>query len=144
MFGKGVNSDMFLTSRARPLVSIGNRKFPRAQTTQATAKGLRAEITDWDISTWSTHRVMSHLHRTITWTHLSGWQSGLQTHLSDERSDHPSDPTEWRTEAHPQRPSRRGIHLMDRNTSSETRTSKNLHLNQQSLDLPQQCKYKPH
>lgn len=51
-----------LTSRARPLVSIGIRKFPRAQSTQATANGQRARITDWDISTWSTHRAM------IDWT----------------------------------------------------------------------------
>lgn len=35
-----------VTSRARPLVSIGSRKFPRAQMTQATANGARARITD--------------------------------------------------------------------------------------------------
>lgn len=42
MFEESVNNNAFLTSRARPLVSIGSRKLARAQTTQATANGLRA------------------------------------------------------------------------------------------------------
>lgn len=109
MFVEKVNIGLFLTSRARPLVSIGSRKFPRAQTTQATANGLRARITDRDINTWSKHTFMSHLHNTWELHLRQNW-----THLSDERSYHSSNPTEWCTESHPQRPSHSGIHLRDK------------------------------
>lgn len=106
-----VVSVVFLTSRARPLVSIGSRKFPRAQTTQATVNGLRARTTDRDISTCSKHVFTSHLH--LKTQPRENW-----THLSDEWSDHSSDPTERRTEPHPQRPSHSGIHLRDKNLPS--------------------------
>lgn len=45
-------SSRILTSRARPLVSMGSSRLASAHSTEATEKGVSARMTDRDISTY--------------------------------------------------------------------------------------------
>lgn len=105
-----------LTSRARPFVSIGSRKFASPHMKQATANGLRARITDSDISTLKqktkkTHRKWMMEKPDDNWKHHNIQYCRSETDLSDKRRNHPSDTTEGRAETHPQWSSHSGINL---------------------------------